>query len=118
MNSLLQQLFMLPSIRASVLSLPSTHNNPMLTELQKLFCTMDASLQSDIDTLALCKAYRDPRGQAMDMGQQMDVEEYMNQFFDRIEDPLKGTAHAHMLKDVLGGKVAQQVISKVGCDTV
>ena len=43
----------------------------------------------------------------------MDVEEFMNQVFDRIETHLKDHPMQHFLKTHFGGKMAQQIISKV-----
>jgi hypothetical protein len=44
---------------------------------------------------------------------QMDVEEFMNQLFDRIETQLKPQPQQTFLKDFFGGKSTQQIISKV-----
>ena len=43
----------------------------------------------------------------------MDVEEFMNQLFDKIETALKGHPEQMFLKAILGGQISQQIISKV-----
>ncbi len=44
---------------------------------------------------------------------EMDVEEFMNQLFDKIETGLKGHPMQYFLKEHFGGKSTQQIISKV-----
>ena len=43
----------------------------------------------------------------------MDVEEFMNQLFDRIENGLKDHPKQMFLRSHFGGKSTQQIISKV-----
>jgi hypothetical protein len=43
------------------------------------------------------------------MGEQKDVDEYMNLFMDKIEQAAKGTSHENM-ENLFGGKIAQELI--------
>ena len=112
MNSLMQQLFMIPEIRAAITTMP-TGDNAMLSELQKMFCSLAHSIRMEYETKNFCSVYKDRSGQPMNPLTQMDVEEFMNTFFDQIEVALKDTPYTNFLKDALGGKLAQQVVSKV-----
>lgn len=44
----------------------------------------------------------------------MDVEEFLNMFFDRLESSIKGTPYQQTIQTHFGGTFASEVISK-GC---
>ena len=143
MNSLLQQLYMIPSFRQGILDLkpneihtaPNTPSVPLsqgtfgsmvkegsscsegssgtiVEQLQKMFAFLRESSKLFYDTKPMCDAYRNPSGEIMQLQVQMDVEEFMNQIFDRLESNLKDTDHPSLLCDHFGGKLIQQIISK------
>jgi hypothetical protein len=55
---------------------------------------------------------RDYDGQPVNTSQQMDVDEYFNMLFDKLEKCLKGTQQERILQDCFGGKVVNQIICK------
>ena len=90
MNSLLQQLFMIPAFRSIILSftIPTTTNNEytvILSELQKLFLLLSYSAKQAISTKNFCAAFKDYEGNPINIFEQMDVDEFFNLFMDRIE---------------------------------
>ncbi len=78
-----------------------------------MFAFLQESIKKSYDTSPLCASYRDCNGEPMQMHVQMDVDEFMNQLFDRLENCLKGTSRPTLLRDHFGGKLIQQIISKV-----
>ena len=55
---------------------------------------------------------RDYDGQPVNTSQQMDVDEYFNMLFDKLENCLKGTSQERILQDCFGGKFVNQIICK------
>jgi ubiquitin carboxyl-terminal hydrolase 34 len=55
---------------------------------------------------------RDYDGQPVNTSQQMDVDEYFNMLFDKLEKCLKNTPQERILQDCFGGKVVNQIICK------
>ncbi len=60
----------------------------------------------------LCNAYKDYDGQPVNTSQQMDVDEYFNMLFDKLETCLKGTPQEKLLTECFGGKVVNQIICR------
>ena len=102
---------MIPELRAGLLSAES--DAPVFQQIQAMFCQLQNSIQKSYDTRPLCNVYTDYSGRPMQPHVQMDVEEFMNQLFDRIETALKETPYKSLMKDTFGGKMTQQIISKV-----
>lgn len=97
MNSLNQQLFMIPSFRNDVLSIqdPNHDNNPdednMFLQWQTLFTGLLMSEKMYCNPKGYCHAFKDYDGNPTNVVEQMDVEEYLTMFFDRLESAIKGT---------------------------
>ena len=50
----------------------------------------------------------------MNVLEQMDVEEFLGYFFDKLEGAIKGTKQEHTIQHHFGGKFANEIICK-GC---
>jgi ubiquitin carboxyl-terminal hydrolase 34 len=100
-------------------------------QLQALFGFLQESERQYYETRDLCHAYRcamlfptifpafsltfclrDYDGQPVNTSQQMDVDEYFNMLFDKLEKCLKNTPQERILQDCFGGKVVNQIICK------
>ena len=58
----------------------------MILEMQKLFASLLLSSQKYVDPLQLLNMVVDDFGRQIDVGNQMDVVEYLLNFIERIED--------------------------------
>jgi hypothetical protein len=81
MNSLMQQLYMIPEFRFGILAQLSTdaieddteRADNVLLQLQTIFANLQASDYGSFDALCFCSAYKDYDGQPMNPRLQMDV---------------------------------------------
>jgi len=137
MNSLLQQFHLVPDFHDAMLNLRLVDEQAsapvaddsggprgtqddeclsVLSQIQTLFCYLEASEKRFYDTAELCATYKDYEGQPVNTSQQMDVDEFLTVLFDKLESALKPTPHATLLKKLFGGEHAHQVIGKSdGC---
>jgi len=94
MNSITQQFFMIPSFRQAILESRDKEEdkeNSLLHQLQALFIFLQESEQKAYDTAPFCHSFKDYEGNPMNTSVQMDVDEYFNMLFDRLENLLKGS---------------------------
>eukprot|EP00002_Diphylleia_rotans_P019030 TRINITY_DN3683_c0_g1_i10.p1 TRINITY_DN3683_c0_g1~~TRINITY_DN3683_c0_g1_i10.p1 ORF type:complete len:2744 (+),score=414.88 TRINITY_DN3683_c0_g1_i10:68-8299(+) len=136
MNSLLQQLFMVPGFIPKILQAPSSYGSSdnaddtetessdmapkqdcLLHHLQIMFSNLIESEKKFYDTLDFCQNYRDGTGERVQLGVQMDVVEFFNGLFDSLENQLKGKPQQNALKEHFGGATCNQIISRE-CDHV
>ncbi|KAH3765659.1 ubiquitin hydrolase [Pelomyxa schiedti] len=119
MNSLLQQLYMVPQFRNSILkaeipALPSPseklEDNP-LYHLQRIFGELQASERRSVDTKDFCASFK-TNGSPINTHVQMDADEFFAQLCDKLEGLLKSANQATILQDCLGGVVCHQVVSR------
>ncbi len=111
-------------------------SSSLMYQLQALFGFLQESERQYYETRDLCHAYRctkffpdflsavlsllfwlifcirDYDGQPVNTSQQMDVDEYFNMLFDKLEKSLKNTPQERILQDCFGGKVVNQIICK------
>eukprot|EP00743_Colponemidia_sp_Colp-15_P012256 GILK01013886.1.p1 GENE.GILK01013886.1~~GILK01013886.1.p1 ORF type:complete len:1111 (+),score=235.56 GILK01013886.1:584-3916(+) len=139
MNSLMQQFFMIPSFRYAILGTKdnnnananangindvdikiattttegeSNRNESVLFQLQQLFCYLQESEKKFFDPREFCLAYKDYEGNPMNPSIQMDVDEFFNRLFDKLETQLKETPEKNILQTFFGGKLLNQLICK------
>lgn len=122
MNSVVQQLYMIPDLRCGVLTsdvnsgklimynLVDDKHNSSLFQLQLIF----ANLQETE------KKYYTPRdftktisieGRPVDVRRQQDAQEFFNILSENIEDEVKGTTNEKLLKEILGGEICNEIKS-------
>ena len=101
MNSFMQQLFMVPAFRESVLAVgevPASEAAPLednlLYQLQVLFGQLKISQKRHYETLPFCKSNREPNGQLINLSEQKDCQEFAGQLFDKLDTLLKQTQKA------------------------
>lgn len=117
MNSLVQQLFMHPEFRYGILSQPENPNveeraDDLVYQLQCIFGNLQESRSKYYDARGFCQAYKDYDNQPMHHGVQMDVNEFFNVLFDKLEHLLKGRAKEKLMDHIFGGKISNQLICK------
>jgi len=112
MNSLFQQLFMLPEFCDRILSVPCEREQAnMLYQLQLMIVNLRGGLKKFYSTIGFCGTYKDKDGQIVNPRIQMDVDEFLVILFDRIEILLKGTPQERLLNEIYGGETVNQIIS-------
>ena len=116
MNSLLQQLYMIPSLRRAILEAREISTgevkSPMLHQLQRLFAELDESVKQFYNPEPFCKEFTDIEGNPIDAFEQMDVDEFFNMLTDKLETALKETTKAATIKEHFGGVFSNQIICK------
>lgn len=116
-NSIIQQFYMNESFRHGILAAPSgdedaTKQDTLLYQLQALFGNLQESQKRSYNARGFCYAYKDWDGNPMNVAVQMDVDEFFNILFDRLESSVKGTLQEELFKQQYGGKLVQQIKSK------
>eukprot|EP01156_Anaeramoeba_ignava_P006096 Anaeramoba_ignava/a347738_295.p1 GENE.a347738_295~~a347738_295.p1 ORF type:complete len:3015 (+),score=860.58 a347738_295:1233-9047(+) len=139
MNSLIQQLFVIPEFRQRFLTanissdltsdllgdlaanIPKHLINKNLSDLTAIEGNLFAQLQliiaqlmatenKFVDTKGFCSSYTDWAGNPLDITVQMDADEFLNILFDKLDSALATTNQHSMLRDIFGGRVANQII--------
>eukprot|EP01022_Parablepharisma_sp_SALTPOND_P026524 TRINITY_DN64327_c6_g1_i1.p1 TRINITY_DN64327_c6_g1~~TRINITY_DN64327_c6_g1_i1.p1 ORF type:complete len:2209 (+),score=297.78 TRINITY_DN64327_c6_g1_i1:12673-19299(+) len=117
MNSLLQQLYMIPTFRSDILAVedPKKEINPeenLLYQTQCLFAALNESVKQYYNPKIFCHAFKDWDGKPINVLEQMDVDEFFNLLMDKIEFAIKGTVQAATIKNHFGGVFANQLLCK------
>ena len=136
MNSLLQQFYMLPGLRAGILSCRDILSqgeeqvkeveakeedkeeeeeeeevDNLLYQLQNLFGNLQESERRAFDTAGFCNSYKDFDGNPTNPSEQQDVDEFLAVLMDRIETLLKPhEVQKNLLKEHFGGTFLNQII--------
>jgi len=134
LNSLVQQLFLIPEFRAAILALQieppapasatdaasdlSAADEPgggdVLYYLQAMFGYLHESEKRWYDTRDFCGAFRDCENLPLNPSVQMDVDEFLNMLFEKLEAGLGRTSSPKLLQSLFGGSVVNQIIDKAG----
>lgn len=114
LNSLITQLFMNTEFRDFMLAFPINDDDKqnLIFALKLLFAQMQAGTQKAGDTSALASSIRDHENNEIDVSVQMDVDEFFNLLFDRIEGQITDSERKNAFKAIYGGQLVQQVKSK------
>lgn len=93
MNSLIQQFFMIEEFREIVLEIDDgiieDNNDDLLFQFQKVLGGLKCSEKQYFDPKGLCYAYKDINGKSVNVLEQMDADEFCNNFLDKLEKQLK-----------------------------
>lgn len=115
MISALQQLFLVRSFSASILSLdiPESENaeNSLVWGCQRVFAGLKYSTKQCISIKRLCRVLEG--SSVVNVNEQMDVEEFLNAFMDQLERQL-GPNKA-LIGNHFGGQLATEIIGKGNC---
>ena len=118
MNSLFQQIFMINSLRNDLLMVKDVgqveKDDNMFYQLQLLFAGLLKSEKQYVNPKGFCHSFKDWEGNAVNVLEQMDVEEFFNMLMDRIETAVKGSPQQRTIQQHFGGQFASEMICK-GC---
>jgi len=113
MNSVLQQLYMMPSFRKGILEvLADTNEVNALYCVKWIFGNLRNGRGNYFDASALCKQIKDFDGRYLSIYEQKDADEFFNLLMDRLEANLKNTDRPELVKDIFGGSFANDVIGE------
>lgn len=120
MIALLQQLYMIPTFRDSILAIddPKKEEVPkednLLYQLQCIFASLHQSEQQYYNPQGFTNAFKDWDGNPTNVLIQMDVDEFFNMFMDKLEFAIKSSPQEKVIQDHFGGTYANELICK-GC---
>jgi Ubiquitin carboxyl-terminal hydrolase len=120
MNANLQQLFMIPRLRSSVLAIdafgpPANLRENMAYQLQLLFARLQETDRPCVNPAGFVRTYKGDDGKPVDVRIQEDSAGFFQKTLDRVESALKGTRHARVISDALGGCTVTQKIGRGPC---
>src|SRR5690606_17955129 len=113
MNSLVQQLYLIPPFRKGILSVPYKDDDKeenLLFQFQVMFAYLQESAKKYYDTAPFCHTCKDYDGRPVNTAQQMDANEFFNMLFDKLETHLKDTNQRRLLPHLFAGKLSNQLI--------
>ena len=117
LNSLMQQLFMMPVFRAELLAADlklTAEEKPedsLLYHLQTIFANLQESEKQYYTPLPFVKTFKDLEGQVLNVLVQQDADEFFNLLCDRLENVTKHTKHQRLLRNLIGGTLANVLTS-------
>lgn len=120
LNALVTQLFMNTQFRQFILSLDipnNTSSQQLLFHAQKLLAYMQESHCRFVDPENFVGSIRTYEDTYIDIHSQMDVDEFYNLLFDRLEAQLPTDDQRRKLRGIYGGRLVQQIKSQ-GCTHV
>lgn len=113
LNSLTTQLFMNLDFRRFILRATVTDSRAqsLLVEMKKIFAEMQESWRKDVDPTDFVESIQTYDATNIDVNIQMDVEEFYNLLFDRLESQVQ-PEQKDALRSLYGGQLVQQIKSK------
>jgi len=115
-NSLMQQLYMIPEIRYNILELDSKEIAKLGTDhvafnLQKIFANLQLSKQQYYMPRDFCKEFKDREDRPINVCIQEDVDEFFNRLTEKLETELKFLGLDRILKNSLEIELLQEIES-------
>ena len=118
MNSVLQQFFMMPLFRYSILSLSlpdeckdeKEDTDNLLFQLIRMFYYLTYSYKGSYNPKDFVYSFKDYEGNPTKINVQCDAQEFLSRLIEKIEDNLKNNPMKYMCNNILGGTTLQQVI--------
>ena len=120
MNSVLQQLYMIPIFKKTILDLKINTNeyklkekedlDDLLFQLIKMFYYLTYSDKSFYDPKSFVFSFKDYDGNPTNPNVQCDAQEFLTRFIEKLEDNIKNTPGRFLCQNILGGTTIQQII--------
>ena len=114
MNSVLQQLFMQPTIQACILSSDcgpeeEEQGESILFQVQKIFAHLKAGIEIAYRPYDFWCAFKDFDGEPVNIKVHQDAHEFFTQLQDTIDEGFKASGHPRAIYAALGGAFTQTV---------
>ena len=125
MNSILQQLYMVPTFRYAIMGLNdnvipkspiekySPNDDNFFHQLQVMYTFLTFSEKQYYNPEPFCKSFKDSNGNSINPKIQQDSQEFYNNFCEKLEQYLKNTKYKYIIYDTFMGKIC----STVECNT-
>ena len=123
MNSILQQLYMVPTFRYAILGSddhkdkdPCQYGNRIISDdnllhqLQNMYGYLTYSEREDYSPKDFCFSYKDWDGNPTNPMMQQDSQEFYNTFCDKIENCMRPTKYKYIINDVFTGTTCSSVV--------
>jgi ubiquitin C-terminal hydrolase len=112
MNSVFQQIFAISEFRDFMINAkPADTDKPVLRQFQFLLRSLRDSSQPICSAVPFTKVFTNTDGSSIDIRQQMDADEFFNNFVNKLEEQLSSD-HKRAIKRCFGGQMYQEVISQ------
>ena len=115
MNSLFTHLFMNVEFRRFILNVnvaDARSSQRLLHEIRVLFGFMQESYSKSIDTQNIAESIVTYDNTSVDVTHQVDVDEFFNLLFDRLEGQILSETDKKTFRGFFGGQIVQQIKSK------
>ena len=117
MNSVIQQFFMIPLFRNSILSLSipkdlqddKEETDNLLFQLIRMFYYLNYSDKGFYNPKDFVFSFKDYDGNPTQINVQCDAQEFLSRFIEKIEDSLKNDKQKFLFNNIFGGTTLQQV---------
>ena len=106
MNSIMQQLFMIPTFRKAILEVEDSNfgkeptDENVLHQIKMIFGGLMEMEKQYFNPKKFCSAFKDIDGSSIDPMVQKDVDEFFNMAIDRIENLVKGKKEDKVIKNL------------------
>jgi ubiquitin carboxyl-terminal hydrolase 34 len=90
---------------------------PLVHELSKLFASMQNRWDKYVDTTEVVARVETYDNEQIDVSIQMDVDEFFNLLFDRLEGQISNPSDRNTFRSLYGGQLVQQIKSRE-CDHI
>lgn len=90
---------------------------PLVRELSKLFASMQNRWDKYVDTTDVVACIETYDNEQIDVSIQMDVDEFFNLLFDRLEGQISDPQDKNSFRSLYGGQIVQQIKS-CECDHI
>lgn len=119
MNSLLQQFFNINVVREGLLATPDNPHYPQeesyLYQIKNIFASLKASDRKYHNPKDFTSIFKNYDNQIMNVGEQMDVDEFYNLLIDRLEPYMKNSPFENIFKYAFSGTISNEVIGRNEC---
>lgn len=118
MNSVFQQLFMIPDFRDYIISsdikMPEDEDfqSNTLFQFQVLMKSLRDVPRKFHSPTQFCMHFKNFDGTPIDVFSQMDADEFLNNLLDKLENELKKAEQNDVIKRTFGGEIVQEIICK------
>ena len=120
MNSVIQQLYMIPIFKKSILNLKINDEiyklneksdlDDLLFQLIKMFYYLTYSDRSYYDPKQFVFSFKDYEGNPTNPNLQCDAQEFLTRFVEKIEEKIKNSKERFLFDNIFGGTTLQQII--------
>lgn len=110
MNSIFQQLFMIPCFRASVMKADNPNKNTVIYQSKLMIAALLKLDKPSFTPRDFFSSLTDESGHPFNPSEQRDADEFFVRYWNLLEEGLKGTKESKLIKTLFEGKYANQLI--------